>query len=511
MSASKHKKMHSIRLQFAVFYVLLIVGVMVAALIMIRTFLPSYYLKERQRALFTAQEQLNAAILDGTLASGEFDPVLMEMSDRDNISVMIIGADAKTVKSFSSDPDAMQQRMWQNILKITGYSDESGETPVASSAQTVRVIENDRGETLQIVRDPRTKLESMELFGFLDDGSVFLLITALENIRTSSSLALRFFLAVGTAAALIGGVTAFFFAGRMAAPIRKLTEISQRMAKLDFSAHYDGNTRNEIDVLGSNMNDMSGALEHTISELKTANNELENDIREKTEIEEMRKEFISNVTHELKTPIALIQGYAEGLAEDVNDDPQGREEYCSVIIDEADKMNRMVRSLLTLNHLEFGQTQAVMERFDLFDMIDGLLKSSGILAEQEGINVRLTGDRPTYVWADQYLVEDVFNNYYTNAVHYAAGDKVIEIRVEPCGKVVRTTVFNSGNPIPEDAIGHIWEKFYKVDKARTRKYGGSGVGLSIVKASMELMHQAYGVQNFDNGVAFWFELERAES
>ena len=283
------------------------------------------------------------------------------------------------------------------------------------------------------------------------------------------------------------------------------------MAKLDFSAHYDGNTRNEIDVLGSNMNDMSGALEHTISELKTANNELENDIREKTEIEEMRKEFISNVTHELKTPIALIQGYAEGLAEDVNGDPQGREEYCSVIIDEADKMNRMVRSLLTLNHLEFGQTQAVMERFDLFDMIDGLLKSSGILAEQEGINVRLTGDRPTYVWADQYLVEDVFNNYYTNAVHYAAGDKVIEIRVEPRGKVVRTTVFNSGNPIPEDAIGHIWEKFYKVDKARTRKYGGSGVGLSIVKASMELMHQAYGVQNFDNGVAFWFELERAES
>ena len=511
MSASKHKKMHSIRLQFAVFYVLLIVGVMVAALIMIRTFLPSYYLKERQRALFTAQEQLNAAILDGTLASGKFDPMLMEMSDRDNISVMIIGADAKAVKSFSSDPDAMQQRMWQNILKITGYSDESGETPVASSAQTVRVIENDRGETLQIVRDPRTKLESMELFGFLDDGSVFLLITALENIRTSSSLALRFFLAVGTAAALIGGVLAFFFAGRMAAPIRKLTEISQRMAKLDFSAHYDGNTRNEIDVLGSNMNDMSGALEHTISELKTANNELENDIREKTEIEEMRKEFISNVTHELKTPIALIQGYAEGLAEDVNGDPQGREEYCSVIIDEADKMNRMVRSLLTLNHLEFGQTQAVMERFDLFDMIDGLLKSSGILAEQEGINVRLTGDRPTYVWADQYLVEDVFNNYYTNAVHYAAGDKVIEIRVEPRGKVVRTTVFNSGNPIPEDAIGHIWEKFYKVDKARTRKYGGSGVGLSIVKASMELMHQAYGVQNFDNGVAFWFELERAES
>ena len=511
MSASKHKKMHSIRLQFAVFYVLLIVGVMVAALIMIRTFLPSYYLKERQRALFTAQEQLNAAILNGTLASGEFDPVLMEMSDRDNISVMIIGADAKAVKSFSSDPDAMQQRMWQNILKVTGYSDESGETPVASSAQTVRVIENDRGESLQIVRDPRTKLESMELFGFLDDGSVFLLITALENIRTSSSLALRFFLAVGTAAALIGGVTAFFFAGRMAAPIRKLTEISQRMAKLDFSAHYDGNTRNEIDVLGSNMNDMSGALEHTISELKTANNELENDIREKTEIEEMRKEFISNVTHELKTPIALIQGYAEGLAEDVNGDPQGREEYCSVIIDEADKMNRMVRSLLTLNHLEFGQTQAVMERFDLFDMIDGLLKSSGILAEQEGINVRLTGDRPTYVWADQYLVEDVFNNYYTNAVHYAAGDKVIEIRVEPRGKVVRTTVFNSGNPIPEDAIGHIWEKFYKVDKARTRKYGGSGVGLSIVKASMELMHQAYGVQNFDNGVAFWFELERAES
>ena len=186
---------------------------------------------------------------------------------------------------------------------------------------------------------------------------------------------------------------------------------------------------------------MSSQLETTISELKSANNELQRDIEDKIKIDKMRKEFLDNVSHELKTPIALIQGYAEGLKENISDDSESREFYCDVIMDEASRMNKLVKNLLTLNQLESGKDAVVMERFDK-------------------------------------------DNH------------------------VKISVFNTGTPIPEADVPNLWNKFYKVDKARTREYGGSGIGLSIVKAIMESMNQEYGVQNFDNGVEFWFTLDR---
>ena len=131
------------------------------------------------------------------------------------------------------------------------------------------------------------------------------------------------------------------------------------MTELDFEAKYQPGRRyhNEVDELGEYMNVMSTTLEHTISELKSANNQLQIDIDKKTQIDEMRKEFLSNVSHELKTPLALIQGYAEGLKECINDDAESREFYCDVIMDEASKMNQMVKNLLTLNQLEFGSNR----------------------------------------------------------------------------------------------------------------------------------------------------------
>ena len=144
------------------------------------------------------------------------------------------------------------------------------------------------------------------------------------------------------------------------------------MSDLDFDARYQSCAGNEIDVLGDNFNKMSRKLESTISELKSVNNKLQKDIEDKIKIDEMRKEFLDNVSHELKTPIALIQGYAEGLNENISDDPESREFYCEVIMDEAAKMNKLVKNLLTLNQLESGKDAPVMERFDIISLIRGV-------------------------------------------------------------------------------------------------------------------------------------------
>ena len=224
----------------------------------------------------------------------------------------------------------------------------------------------------------------------------------------------------------------------------------------------------------------------------------------------MRKEFLSNVSHELKTPIALIQGYAEGLQEGISDDEESREWYCNVILDEASKMNILVQKLLTLNQLEFGNDPVNMERFDLITLVQNQLQSADILLKQNDIKLQIMEHDPVYVWGDEFKIGEVVSNYLTNAIHHCAGDKIIDIRFHEHDGKIRMTCFNTGIPIPEESIAHIWEKFYKVDKARTREYGGSGIGLSIVKAIMESMNQEYGVENYTNGVAFWFELEMQE-
>ena len=221
----------------------------------------------------------------------------------------------------------------------------------------------------------------------------------------------------------------------------------------------------------------------------------------------MRNEFLGNVSHELKTPLALIQGYAEGLKEGVNEDAQSREFYCDVIMDEATKMNQMVKNLLTLNQLEFGDEDISFERFDLTELIRGILQSMEILAQQEEAEVIFRQEAPVYVWADEFKVEQVVRNYVSNAFHHVSGAKVVEVKILTDEEKAKVTVFNTGMPIPEKDIPHIWDKFYKVDKAHTRAYGGNGIGLSIVKAIMESFHQKYGVNNYDNGVEFWFELD----
>ena len=369
----------------------------------------------------------------------------------------------------------------------------------------VKVIEEGEDYVLQRVTGEN---EYLEMYGRLNTGISFIMRTPIESIRESAKVANRFLAYVGILGTLAGGIIIWFVSDRITKPIMKLNHISESMVHLDFESKYEGREKNEIGMLGANINKLSESLERSISELKTANNALQRDIERKEEIDEMRREFLANVSHELKTPIALIQGYAEGLLESVNDDPESRGFYCEVIMDEAGRMNTMVQKLLTLNQLEFGNDVVSMERFDIAALIRNYLQSADILTKQDGIQVCMEDYPSMYVWGDEFKTEEVFMNYFSNAVNHCEGERRIVVTLESKEEVVRVGVYNTGQPIPVEALPHLWEKFYKVDKARTREYGGSGVGLSIVKAIMESMNRHYGVENREDGVFFWFELER---
>ena len=185
-------------------------------------------------------------------------------------------------------------------------------------------------------------------------------------------------------------------------------------------------------------------------------------------------------------------------------------EYLGVSAEEAARMNTMVQKMLELNHLEFGNAEVIKERFDIAACIRGYLETGRVIADKEGVSVIADLNDAVYVESDQYMCEEIFVNYFTNAVHHAEGEKTVRITAAETDGRVRISVYNSGSPIPDEALERIWDKFYKVDKSRSRQYGGSGIGLSIVKAAMDLLGGDYGVYNTDGGVVFYFELPRAQ-
>lgn len=484
----------SIRRQFAWIFIGLMAGTVFLCLFINNAFLGQYYIRSKTNIIFEAYEKIREAANSDSYGTQEFQQEIDDACIQNNITLYIMDANSKSIYVSSNGGQALEKRL---IGYVFGYPMEN-------------VIILEHGEDYWLQQTLREGSEHLEMYGRLNTGISFIMRTPLESIRQSAQIANRFFAYVGCVGTIMGGIIIWFVSRRITKPILELNSISERMVHLDFEAKYQGNARNEIDMLGQNINELSVSLEKAISELKTANNELQKDIERKEQIDEMRKEFLSNVSHELKTPIALIQGYAEGLQEGINDDPESRAFYCEVIMDEASKMNVMVQKLLTLNQLEFGNDVVNMERFDITTLVRNYIQSAEILTRQNEITVRMQETAPIYVWADEFKVEEVFMNYFSNAVNHCAGDKIIDVKLEQRDGKVRVCVFNTGKPIPEESVNHIWEKFYKVDKARTREYGGSGVGLSIVKAIMESMNQGFGVENYTNGVLFWFELEMVQ-
>lgn len=490
---------HSIRQQLALIFIGLMAGTIFLCWIMNQLFLEQYYISSKTKVIFEAYHTIRQAANSDTYSTEAFRKELNDVCGIYNITVYVMDANSNLKYASINGGEELEKRL---AAYVFGFLSD-----------TVKVVQE--GEDYVVQQVSTEGSDFLEMYGRLSSGISFIMHTPLESIRESAKIANRFLAYMGIVATLAGGVIIWLVSTEITKPILELNSISEKMVNLDFEAKYRGKADNEIGLLGENVNKLSASLEHMISELKTANNELQKDIEKKEKIDEMRREFLANVSHELKTPIALIQGYAEGLSEGVNDDPESRSFYCEVIVDEAAKMNNMVKKLLTLNQLEFGNDMAAMERFDLASLIRNRIQSAEILTRQNGIQVDMADCGPAYVWGDVYKTEEVIMNYFSNAMNHCRAveggtAKKIIVSLEQREGKVRAGVFNTGLPIPEESLPHLWEKFYKVDKARTREYGGSGVGLSIVKAIMESMNQGFGVENYTNGVLFWFELEKCE-
>lgn len=509
--------MKSIRARLTFMYIALVALTIMAIWGINHWYLESYYISQKVETLNEVYTAIDMQILQnndngisieeamkqetnasGAVVEGNLRRLVREVNEKDNVSILLIDNQSDETALYSTSREAQMLKM-----RLNGYI-------FGQSRDKTTVLEEYDNYKIQKTVDQFREGMYLESWGFFHDNStIFIMNIPLSGIRESVNLSNRFLAYVGVAAAVVGAFLVHVLTTRMTKPINDLSVLSEKMSHLDFEVRFEGSERDieEIKVLGNSMNLLSERLKITIGELKSANNQLQKDIEEKIRIDEMRKEFVANVSHELKTPIALIQGYAEGLQEGMAEDKESRDYYCDVIVDEAGKMNKMVKQLLTLSSLESGNERTVMERFNLVELINGVINAARIMLDQNEIRVKFEAQEPVYVWADEFKIEEVVTNYLSNAIHHAGGEKIIVIRIhkdDPVSDTVRVSVFNTGTPIPEEDLPNLWSKFYKVDKARTREYGGSGIGLSIVKAIMDSHGQQCGVENWDNGVEFWF-------
>ncbi len=492
----------SIRVKLTLTLTILIVATIGILWVLNRTFLESYYIKSKAESLGKTYVDLKE-VINNTKDTDELAETLtlklMKYSENRNIYPYIFTNGRLFYKngwiSLVDAPDPLRNRISQYAT-------------LHFSADVKPIVSGKKYDIYEGF-DPTLDSKTLVLVEKSNENSksIIILTATLESMRESAKVANQFLAYVGIGAVAISILVMLWISKRFTTPILQLAGIAKKMSDLDFDVKYNVKSQDELGELGSSINTLSEKLESTISELKKANNELFSDLQNKVQIDEMRKDFLSNVTHELKTPIALIQGYAEGLKDNINDDEDSRDFYCEVIVDEAQKMNTMVKKLLSLNQIEFGNNQPGIERFDLTALVTSVIHSTEILMEQKKAALHFEQSEPLYVWADEYMIEEVMTNYISNALNHVEDPKIIEIKFIQKQDVVRVAVFNTGIPIPEEDLENIWIKFYKVDKARTREYGGSGIGLSIVKAIMDSHNQKCGAINHSNGVEFWFELD----
>lgn len=359
--------------------------------------------------------------------------------------------------------------------------------------------------------DVQMKIDFLTLVVKLSTGDIMAIRVPLVSIKESVDIANRFVIIIGFVIIFFGSIWAYLFSRKFTKPILEVNNIARNMAKFDFSKKCSISGNDEIGQLGRSVNYLSEELDTAITELNEKNQKLEEDIEKERKIDEMRKEFISSVSHELRTPLSLIQGYAEGLISNVNESEEDRNFYCDVIMQETIKMNKLVRDLLNLSQIESGYFQIDKSEFDITYLINYMLTKYKAIFTEKNVNIdtELLGEN-CIVYGDMVRIEQVLTNYINNAINHVDENRIIRITSSVNSNKVRVNVFNTGKHIPEDSLKKLWNSFYKVDKSRTRAYGGYGLGLSIVKAIQDLHKNAYGVENVEYGVSFWFEIDKVK-
>ncbi len=492
------EKLKSVRFRLFFTMCVVIVVIVVCLIVANNVVLETFYMYSKTKTVREVYNKING-YYNYDIPNAKIEAELRRVAFNNNFDIFIKTNDGVFI--FSTDRDF--------------YSTLSRINNIDENEENNNIIFKDHNMEIRRIDDDGNNISYILLDGTLDNGYSLYIRIPVVPIEESVQISNKVLILIGGITILLSAVIASYVSKKFTEPILQLNDIANKMSKLDFSKKFRiTDTKDEINELGASINTMSDKLETTIKQLRENNIELEKDIEEKSKIDDMRKQFISDVSHELKTPIALIQGYAEGLIENVNTDEESRKFYAEVILDESNKMDRLVKQLLELMKLEYGKREFNNEEFNIVELISEVIRKCDVIIQENNINIKFDNQVPVCVVADEFYIEQVVTNYFTNALKHCIevkGKKEIEIKISKNNDKIRVSVINTGENIKDEDIDRIWGRFYKVDTSRNRENGGTGIGLALVKAIMNNYQNDYGVINRQDGVEFYFELNEGSN
>lgn len=508
-------KVNNLPIRMRLFLVTFGVVMLFLALIFIcdSIFLKPYYNQMKEKTLRSTLKTISELDLSDTdddgKASNDLSVRLKRIEEAGNLKIIIFSeymdwvyCDSESMVLSGNPKKYSSVNQWRNSI----YQSESAVYRGSGSLDDPQISKR---------RDPKTNTDYLSLYTPVtnlhggDSAYYYVFIdTPISAIDDAVSIFNDFVLMLCAVAMIISGLVSVVLSSNFVKPILKINDATKSLANMDFSVKLDIKSKDELGQLAESINYLSAQLESKINELSVANEQLKKDIEEKEKIDIMRRELISNVSHELKTPLAIIMGYCEGLQLNINDEE--KDYYCSVIADEAVKMNSLAARLLNVAELESG-TYLDMTEFSLAELAEERLKTMSYIFSEHGITTEFKSSGKSVINADYGRIEEVINNLLSNAQHHTPDDGRISVEVLGKKSKVICKIYNSGSHIPEESIDRVWESFYKVDKARTRKYGGSGLGLKIVSSILDMHGGSYKAENTDDGVIFSFTLPKGHT
>lgn len=339
---------------------------------------------------------------------------------------------------------------------------------------------------------------------------VIFAMTSLQPVNEAMYVLKDFYLYAFMVGLLLIIVVSFYYSKVITKPLLKLNAVTNQLAKLNFNEKIKIQSEDEIGELSKSINTLSENLASTIDNLQQANEKLIKDIEKEKQLEEIRKEFISGVSHELKTPLSIVQSYAEGLKDGLNIEKNGY--YADVILEEVDRMNDLVVDMLELSKLQSGTYKLKSEPFLIVDSVENVInRIIDHKTTENGCKLISNVEEDILVSGEKRRIEQVLINILSNAIHYGKPGSEIIVNLKNDHDRVNISIFNEGNQIPADKIDKIWDRFYRIDESRNRQSGGTGLGLAIVKTIVDLHHSKINVHNKEDGVEFSFFLKKFQN
>ncbi len=494
----KRRWRHSLRFRFFISVALtavVFVGVMIVLNLL---FFHNFYLLQKKNSLIDAYQTINEQY-NGDISILEDN--IKQIENNNNIRISIINNYGKYIYDTIFTHD-----------RSTAFLDSMMQNPFGETLYVYDADELERkGYTFSTLNDADGSTAYIALIGILDTGDIIFLRVPTAALRENQSVNFVFLMISGLVALFACLVAGFFIGGHFTRPVIQMTEVANSVSRLDFSKKYTGQDTDELGELGRSINQMSDYLESAIRDMQQMNKQLQTEIEEKQRIDDMRKEFIVNVSHDLKTPIALIQGYAEGLRVGINESEEDKNYYCDIIIDEAKRMNHLVRQLLDLSRLELGNIVPNKTDFDAYELAEAVVEKTQVMWQEKNLNIDLSNVGTQTLHADYDMLERALLNYMTNAIDHTPIGGYIRITTSEDTRHLVMSVRNQGSQLAQEEMDKIWDKFYKLDKSRTRvSGGGSGIGLSIVRAILTAHAGGCGVRNTEDGVEFYLSLPKTD-